>query len=100
MSQWDNTNEEKATRPQVDTVNAEIPLLGKFSGSGIYVVVIILIATIVSGFAWFLKTHDETTHSVIRELRILQYVTTLSQEKRDALNLNMPDELRDRIKYR
>lgn len=89
-----NVNENPMRRAD-DSVSIPTPF-GQFKATGANVITMILIVAILFAFGWFLSKHDDTTHSVIRELRILQYVIALPQDKREALNLSMPDELRQR----
>lgn len=66
-------------------------------------ILILLVAAVPFGayFLYELKTDSNTAHTKIFEaLEVHTYVLSLPQDKRDALNISMPDSLRKKVRNR
>lgn len=70
-----------------------------FSLRGFDVVLMIVAATmpLMAYFMWEMKENGNAEHAQIAEaIEVQSYILTLSQEKREALNLAMPESIRKR----
>lgn len=69
-----------------------------------YDMIILLVAAAIPFTAYFLyeiKTNGDAAHNQILDaLAVQTYVLSLSQDKREALNISMPESLRRRIRNR
>lgn len=69
-----------------------------------YDLIILLVAAAIPFTAYFLheiKTNGDAAHNQILDaLAVQTYVLSLSQDKREALNISMPESLRKRLRNR
>lgn len=96
MNSEDNTQPQKAPRND-DSVAVKTPF-GSFDASGNNVITIMIVAAAIAICAYLFKDHVNDTRAILEELKVVSYVVSLPQEKRDALNLNMPEALRQRAR--
>lgn len=68
---------------------------------GYDILILILVACVpfASYFLYELKTNGEASHNqILQALEVQTYVLSLSQDRRDALNISMPKSLREKIR--
>lgn len=63
--------------------------------TGSQIITIMLVTFLLLGAGWLATKHDETTHQLAEQIEAMTFVIALPQDKREALDLAMPNALRN-----
>ncbi len=76
----------------------------ELNATGQNLIWLILALAVVGGFAYFLYMHHTTSQEadskILEKLNEMVFVMSLPQDKRDKLEIEMPDTLRARIRHK